>query len=446
MFAFLHFFCYTRFVYEKNVENLEFYIMIEVVAVTTKQQLRQFVKFPLKLYKGDPFYVPALYADELNILDPKKSIHQGADAECQCFLCYKDKKVVARCAGIISNLYNEKNNAKRMRISRFDCIDDMEVAKAILDAVENWGRSKGMEVIHGPLGFNDLEREGLLIEGFDRMCTFESAYSYPYYQKLLENLGYTKEVDWIEWQIKIPEKCDERNERLSEAVQKRLNIHEAEIKSVNQLLRDYYEQIFDLLDEAYGKLYGTVPITERVRKGMIAQFKLVLNKNLISILVDENDKVVGFGLVFPSIAQASHKTNGKLFPFGWIRFLHDIHHIDTMDLALIAVAPELQDKGLTAIIFHNMLSRIVEKKMGIRIAETNLQLEENEKIQQLFKQYDHEQVRRRRCYVKSLTGKELALAKSINKNAKKLKKEMASLCLNYLKKRLKKRNQNLSEG
>ncbi len=396
--------------------------MLKVVPVTTKKQLKQFVKFPLKLYKGHPFYVPALYSDELKILNPKTSIHMGEDAECQCFLCYRDKEIVARACGIISHLYNEKNNEKRLRISRFDCIDDIEVAKAILEAVENWGRSKGMEIVHGPLGFNDLEREGLLIEGFDEICTFESTYTYPYYPKLFDALGYQKEVDWIEWQIKIPETCDDRNTRISEAVQKRLNIHEAEIKSVNQLIKDYYEQIFDLLDEAYGKLYGTVPITEKVRKGMISQFKLILNKDLISILVDENNKVVGFGLVFPSIAKAVNKTKGKLFPFGWIRLLHAIHHFETMDLALIAVSPELQDKGLTAIIFHNMLSRIVEKKMGIKIAETNLQLEENEKIQQLFKKYDHKQVRRRRCYVKSLTGEELHLAKSINKNAKKLKK------------------------
>lgn len=394
--------------------------MLKIVPVTTKHQLRQFVEFPLKLYKGNPFYVPALFSDEMKNLNPKTSIHLGDEAECQCFLCFKGKEIVARVCGIISHLYNEKNNEKRMRISRFDCINDYEVAKAILNAVETWGRSKGMEIVHGPLGFNDLDREGLLIEGFDQICTFESQYSYPYYPELLEKLGYKKEVDWIEWQIQIPEKSDERNARIAKAVQKRLDIHEVELKNINQLIKNYYDQIFDLLDDAYGKLYGTVPITQRVRTGLIAQFKLILNKNLVSVLVDKKNNVVGFGLVFPSIAKAVNQTKGKLFPFGWIKLLHAIHHFDTIDLALIAVSPEYQDKGLTAIIFNNMLSRMAEMKCGIKMAETNLQLEENEKIQQLFKNYEHEQVRRRRCYVKSLTGKELNLAKSINKNAKKL--------------------------
>ena len=394
--------------------------MLKIVPVTNKKLLRKFVNFPLKLYKGNPYYVPALYDDELKALDPLRSVHQGADATAQCFLCYRDNEIVGRACGIISHLYNEKNNARRVRISRFDCINDLEVARATLGAVEDWGREQGMEIVHGPLGFNDLEREGMLVDGFEMMPTFEANYNYPYYPELVEQLGYVKEVDWIEFQIPVPEKLDERNTRLAEAVSKRLDIHEVEIKSVSWLVKHYYDKIFDLLDDAYRVLYGTVPITMRVRKSLVNQFKLVLNKNLISVIVDKDDRVVGFGLVFPSIAKGVKKAKGRLFPFGWMPVLHSIHNYDVVDFALIAVRPELQDKGITSIIFHNMLQRFFN--LGVKMAETNLQLEENEKVQQLFKQFNPEQVRRRRCYVKSLTGKELTLAKPINKNAKKLKK------------------------
>ena len=394
--------------------------MYKVVPVTNKKLLRKFVNFPLKLYKKNPFYVPALYDDELKALDPNRSVHQGEDATAQCFLCYKDGEIVARACGIISNLYNEKNNAKRIRISRFDTINDLEAARAVLTAVEDWGREKGMEIIHGPLGFNDLEREGMLVEGFDKMSTFETNYNYSYYHELIEKLGYIKEVDWLEFQINVPDHADERNARIANVVSRRLHIHELEIKSISWLVKNYYDQIFDLLDEAYGVLYGTIPFTQRVRDSLISQFKLVLNKDLISVLVDENDKVVGFGLVFPSIARGVQKAKGRLFPFGWMPVLNSIKKYDTVDFALIGVRRDLQDKGLTSIIFNNVLTRF--GKLGVKMAETNPQLEENEKVQQLFTQYNPTQVRRRRSYVKSLTGKELALDKPINKNARKLKK------------------------
>lgn len=394
--------------------------MLKIVPVTNKKLLRKFVNFPVKLYKGNPYYVPALYDDELKALDPLRSVHQGADATAQCFLCYRDGKIVGRACGIISHLYNEKNNAHRVRISRFDCINDLEVARATLGAVEDWGRKQGMDIIHGPLGFNDLEREGMLVDGFEMMSTFETNYNYPYYPELIEKLGYVKEVDWLEFQVFTPEKPDERNGRLAEVVSKRLGVHELEIKSISWLVKHYYDKIFDLLDEAYGVLYGTIPITKRVRQSLISQFKMVLNKNLVSVIVDNDDRVVGFGLIFPSIAKGVQKAKGRLFPFGWIPVLRSIHKYENVDFALIGVRQEYQDKGLTSIIFHNVLERFI--KLGVKMAETNPQLEENEKVQQLFKIYDPEQVRRRRCYVKSLTGKELTLAKPINKNAKKLKK------------------------
>lgn len=400
--------------------------MYKIIEVKDKKMLRKFINFPLKLYKGCPYYVPALYDDELKILDPKRSMHQGVDATAQCFLCVNEQnEIVGRICAIVSHLYNEKNNTRRMRLSRFDVIDDIDAARMLFDAAENWGRERGMTAVHGPLGFNDLEREGLLIDGFDLMCTFESQYNHPYYQKLFESLGYQKEVDWIEYQVKIPDEPDERNKKLSEVVSKRFDIHELEIKSLNKMLKEYYEPILDLVDETYGVLYGTVPITKRVRENLLGQFKLVLNKNLISILVDSTNKIIGFGLVFPAINDGVRKAKGRLFPFGWIPMLRSLHKYETVDLALIGVRNEYQDKGVTAIIFNNMMTRMA--KLGVKVAETNLQLEDNYKIQKLFEKFDHKIVRHRRCYVKSLTGEEIVPAIAINKNAKIINKSTTKL-------------------
>lgn len=401
--------------------------MYKIIEVNNKILLRKFINFPLKLYKGCPFYVPALYDDELKILDPKRSMHQGEDATAQCFLCIDDdtNEIVGRACAIISHLYNEKNDAKRMRISRFDVVNDLEVAKILLTAVEDWGRARGMEVIHGPLGFNDLEREGLLIDGFEEMCTFESQYNYPYYKNLLEKLGYVKEVDWIEYQVSIPDQPDERNKKLAEVVSKRLDIHELQITNLNKFLKKYYEPILDLVDETYGVLYGTVPITRKVRDSLLGQFKLVLNKNLISVLVDNTGKVIGFGLVFPAINDGVRKAKGRLFPFGWLPVLRSLHKYETVDFALIGVSKEYQDKGVTAIIFNNMITRMA--KLGVKVAETNLQLEDNYKIQKLFEKFNHKIVRRRRCFVKSLTGEDITPAIAVNKNAKIIKKSAPKL-------------------
>lgn len=397
--------------------------MYKIIEVNNKKLLKKFVNYPLKLYKDCPYFVPALYSDEMNALDPKTSVHQGEDATVQCFLCVdENEKIVGRACGIISHLYNKKNNDNRMRISRFDLINDIEVANTLLSAVEDWGRKHGVKTIHGPLGFNDLEREGLLIEGFDEMCTFESQYNYPYYKELLEQLGYVKEVDWIEMQVPIPSQPDERNARLAEAVSKRLKVKEAQYKNLNDLLKKYYEPIMSLIDETYGILYGTVPITKRVRDSLLGQFKLVLNKDLISILVDEEDNVIGFGLIFPAINKGVHKAKGRLFPFGWIPVLRSLHQFETVDFALIGVKPEYQDKGITSIIFSNLITRMA--KLGVKIAESNLQLEENYKIQKLFDVYKPKIVRRRRCYVKSLNGEEIHFAKCVNRKPKEPKSEL----------------------
>lgn len=376
--------------------------MIEVVPVTTKKQMKQFVDFQPKLYKGNKFYVPPIRSDELEVFNPKKSAHLGEDASAQCFLTLQDGKIVGRVAGIIQHNYNKKNDIKRARISRLDFVNNYDVAKATLDAVENWAKKQGMTSIHGPLGFNDLEREGLLVEGFDKISTFETQYSYDYYYPLLEKCGYKKDVDWLEYQVKVPDSTpDVRATKLADIIAKRLKIHEVQPKSTKELVDKYYGQIFDLLDEAYEELYATVPLTQKVREGLLGQFKLLIDKDFISVIVDENDKLVAVGIAFPAIATGMQKAHGRILPFGFIPILHNIKHPHVVDLALIGVKKEYRDKGVTALIFRNMTERLIAR--GVKVLETNCQLEDNFEIQSIFnKDYETKLVRRRRCYVKDL--------------------------------------------
>ncbi len=387
--------------------------MYLIEPVKTKKQLKQFVKFQLDLYKGCEYFVPPFASDEMLNLDPSRSPYQRSGATAQCFLCRDNSgRIVGRVCGIVSHLYNEKNNEKRVRVSRFDCIDDAEVAKLLFEAVENWGREQGMEEIHGPLGFTDMEREGLLIEGFDTISTLNTQYYYPYFEKMFVDNGYQKEVDWIEYRFWRTKSSDARTGRLSDTIEKRAGIHELEIKSIPWLIKNYYDEIFDVLDEAYGSLYGTVPITQDIRESVVGQFKLILKKDLISILVDENERVVGVGILMPSIAQSVHDCNGKLFPFGWMKVLHELNHPKALEMLLIGVKKEYKDKGITSIIFHHILDRIAKHYDDIDFCETNLQLEENYKVQQLFtKAFDTKQMRRRRCYCKSLTDKPVHIKK-----------------------------------
>ena len=388
--------------------------MYKIVEVTNRSLLKKFVNFPLTLYKDNPYYVPEFFSDEMKNLNPKKSVFMtDGTAMCKCFLCYKDEEIVARACGIISKLYNEKTNSKRIRLSRFDSIDDEEAAKLVITAVEDWGKSLGMDTIHGPLDFTDMGREGMLIEGFDYISTYETQYNFPYYKNLIEKLGYQKEVDWLGYLVQVPSTPDSRNQRMSELVKKRIKVHELEVKSTKWLIKNYYDQIFDLIDETYGSLYGTIPITENVRKNLLSQFKLILDKDFVSLLVDENEKLVGFGLALPSIAKAVQKCKGKLFPTGWARVLHSIHHVEMIDLSLIGIKKEYRDTGIIALMYHYLLNNFIKRK--VKIADTNVQLEENIKSIRLMDIYSPKFKCRRRCYVKSLDGKPIKFHKAITK-------------------------------
>ncbi len=374
--------------------------MVEIKKVITSKDVRKFVDFPEKLYKGNPYYVPNLRIDEINKFDKRKN-ESFEDCEIQAFLAYKNNKLVGRICAIIQKLYNQKHNEKRVRFSRFDSINDIEVAKALFDAVEDWAKEKGMNIAHGPMGYNDLDREGLLIEGFDQYQTFEEQYNHPYYPKLIEECGYKKEVDWLECRLFTPKQVDPKVERLSQAVLSRYNLKIAECKNIKELVSRYVDGVFETLDEAYSNLYGTVPFTDKVKKAVVSQFYLILRKEFIVIVTDKNDKVVAFGLCFPSLSNAVNKSKGRLFPTGIFRLLKAKKQVDIIDLGLIAVKPEYQNKGLNAVVLNYMISQMI--KLGVSAAETNLMLEDNFKIQQQWKFFDYIQHKRRRAYYKLLT-------------------------------------------
>lgn len=373
--------------------------MIKIEEVKTKRQLKKFVDFPTKLYENCPYYVHPLRMDEISSFNPTKNVN-FEDCDATCFLAYENDRIVGRIAAIIQKAYNNKVGEKRVRFSRFDCVNNQAVADALFAAAENWAKSKGMEIVHGPLGFNDLDREGLLIEGFDQMSTFEEQYNYPYYQKLIEGCGYEKEKDWLEYKIFMPKEPNERINRMSEAVLKRYNLKLADTSNKNKFIDRYKAQIFEVLDEAYCSLHGVVPFTEKMREQIISQFKMFINKDFIIVLLDENDRVVSFGFAIPSLSEAISKSKGRITLPTLFRVMKAVKKPKIADFALVGVRTEYQSHGLTAVIMKFIID--VMKKYNIEYAETNLNLEDNLKIQQTWKNFEHHQHKRRRCFIKHL--------------------------------------------
>jgi len=395
--------------------------MIEVVEVKTKKQKREFVDFPTKLYKDNDYYVHPLRGDELALFDPKKNVSYD-ECEIVFYLAYRDKKVVGRICGIVQKVYNEKTNSKRVRFTRFDFIEDIEVAQALLNKVEEWAKSKGMTTIHGPLGFNDLDREGLLIEGFDKLATFEENYNFPYYKEYLEKCGYVKEIDYLAFRINLPKESDERVKRISALMMKKYKLKIATAKNKKEYLKKYKDDIFDVIDEAYGDLYGVIPYNDKLRKQIIDQFNLIINlKYMISIL-DENDRVIAFGFAIPSLANAVRKSKGKLFPFGVFRILHAKNHCNVADFGLVGVRKEYRDKGVIAIILDYIVNGA--KEVGVETVETNHSLENNHKILQTWKNFDDvTQHKRFRCFIKELNKKKEKTVSSKKTGTKKTVKK-----------------------
>ena len=371
--------------------------MIEIREVKTKKERKEFVEFPLNLYKGNEYFVPPLYGDEMKIFSSDYMYYDQAEAV--YYNAYRDGVIVGRISGILQHAANEKWGQTRARFTRFDAIDDQEVANALFNAVETWAKAKGMTEIVGPLGFSDLEREGLLIEGFDQMNTFEEQYNYPYYQRLIENYGFSKDVDWVEHQLRIPEGgFDPRVRKISDMILQKYNLHFKTAKNTREFIKKYAEDIFKIWDETYDQIYGTVPFTDKLKREIVAQFKLLINMKYIRVLYDSNDKLVAFGFLFPSISDAVRPSGGRLTIPCLIRVLKSIRHPKVVDLAIIGVADEYKNKGLPACIFTSLGDELTD----VEHAESNLNLEENHAIQNAWKHFDTIQNKRRRCFIKQL--------------------------------------------
>ena len=379
---------------------------MELREVKTRKEIRDFVNFPLRLYKGNPYFVPCFYADELALFKDDYLYRDQADYV--CYSVYDGKKIVGRIVGILQKVSNEKWKQKRVRFNRFDCIDDQEVADMLLNAVEDWARSLGMDEVVGPLGFSDMEREGLLIEGFDYLSTFEEQYNYSYYQRLIENHGYTKEVDWLERRLFLKGKPSDRLTRFSNLIMERNHLHFAEAKNTKDFLNKYGEKFFELCEKTYDPLYMTVPFSENIKKSLVKSFELIIDLRFVAMILDENENPICFGLVFPSIGKAIQKSGGRMTPATLVRLLRAIKKPRVLDFALIGVDPAYANRGVPAVLLGKTQEYLA--MAGIEYAETNLNLETNQSVQNLWKNFESIQHKRRRSFVRSLQepGKEEA--------------------------------------
>lgn len=372
---------------------------IEIVEVTTKAQQKEFVKYPLRLYKDNAYFVPPLFGDEMSIFTDKNVYYKTCESV--FYLAKREGKTVGRIQGILQKQYNELKGVTQVRFSRFDAEDDEEVASALFDAVETWAKSKNASEVIGPLGYSDLEREGLLIEGFDFLSTFEEQYNYPYYQHLIEGCGYEKDVDWVEYRLYPEVYNHEKLVKFGENAMRRHNLHFAD-RSLpkKQFIKKYKDGIFACLDECYRELYGTVPFTEEMKKQMIDQFVLVINLDYLFAICDETEKVVAFGFGIPGFGKALQKSGGRLTPLTLINMLKLVKRPTSVDLALVGVLPKYQRSGLVAVMIAGLQDMLL--KDNLEYMETNLNLEDNIAVQGQWKYFKHTQHKRRRAFIKKL--------------------------------------------
>ena len=373
---------------------------IEIRKIDTKCGLKKFVKWGIDLYKDNDCFVPPLVMDDVNTLDPKNN---PAFDFCESiyFMAYDNGKPVGRIAGIINNVVNEKTGKKTLRFGWGDFIDDPRVSEALFRAVEVWGRSKGMEEIVGPLGFSDMDPEGMLVEGFDQEGTMATIYNYPYYPKHLEAMGFEKEADWIEFRMTIPDGIPERYQRISDIIKRKYELSTPKYTSAKKLVKDYGQEIFQLINEAYSELYGYSPLTPRQINRYISMYIPVLRLDNISLIVDKDKKLIGVGIAMPSMSKALIKCRGRMFPFGWIHLLKALRgQNDVVDLLLVAVKPEYQSKGVNSLLFTDLIPCFI--KNGYKFAESNPELELNQKVQSQWGYFETRQHKRRRAFRKSL--------------------------------------------
>ena len=365
----------------------------------TKKELLKFIHFPIDvLYNDSTCYVPDLVSDMLSTFLPSENPAYDF-CESAFFMAYRDGKPVGRIAGIINSLVNQREQKQEGRFGFVDFIDDEEVVDALMRAVEQWAKEKGMTCLTGPLGFTDMDPEGCLIEGFDQLGTQATIYNYPYYPKHFERLGFVKDVDWVEFKVIVPEQIPEKMVKIGNIVQHRFNLHLVKMNSTKELVKKYGNEIFALINESYDSLFGYSPLSEKQVKHYINVYLPFLPLDHISLVADANDKLVGVGISVPSLSHALIKSRGRMLPFGWYHMLKAIKHEGRIvDLLLIAVAPEYQSKGVNSLFFVDLIPAF--NKRGYEWAETNIELENNENVQKQWQYFDIKQHKRRRAFTK----------------------------------------------
>lgn len=370
-----------------------------VKEVNTPELLKDFIRFPDNLYKDCKYYIPSLHKNQFKTLS-KKDNPAFEHCEARYWLVMKGPVIVGRVAGIINHRYNQERSVKMMRFGWLDFAEDQKIANTLLQQVETWAKEKGMTAVHGPLGFTSFDASGVLIEGFDEWPTSFGRYNFPYYNEMLLKAGYGKEVDWVEYNIKVPDEMPTRVLNAAQLIEKRYSVRNAALKSRKDL-RKYGKQIFNLLNIAYKNLTCFSTLSQTQIENLTKEFLPFLNPDYVSIILNEKDEIVAFGIVMPSLAKAMKRAKGKMFPFGFLHLLWSLRINDTVDMMLIGVKPEYQNKGLHALMFAKIIRTLIRR--GIRQVETTRELEDNHKVQQLWAGYETRQHKRARCYVKNLS-------------------------------------------
>ena len=375
--------------------------MVEVKPIKpVKSQLRKYVQFGIDLYKGNDYYVPPLVFDEINTFLPSKNPAYDF-CEAQSFMAFREGKPVGRVTAIVNRSVNEKTCEKNVRFGFVDFIDDDEVVDALFAAVEKWGKERGMDRIVGPLGFSDMDPEGMLVDGFNEMGTMATIYNYPYYKTQMERMGYVKDTDWIEFRMEVPAGVPEKYKRIADIVQRKFDLHVVNIKSRKWVKETYGQAIFELINETYKDLYGFVALTEKQINYYIDMYLGMLRIEDVCLIADKDDKLVGVGISMPSLSKALRKSGGKLFPFGWYHILRAIRGgADVVDLLLVAIKPEYQGKGVNALLFNTLIPNYIAN--GYKFAESNVELEDNENVQKQWEYFERRQHRRRRAWKKPI--------------------------------------------
>lgn len=373
---------------------------VTIKKVSTKRELKRFIRFNYELYKGNAYSVPDLYDDMLNTFNKKKNA-AFEFCEADYFLAYKDGKTVGRVAAIINHKANQAWGKKDVRFGWIDFTDDAEVSDALIRTVEQWGKERGMTDIVGPLGFTDMDAEGMLIEGYDQLSTMATTYNYPYYPQHMERMGFVKDSDWVEFKIYIPDGIPDKHKRIADIIQRKYNLQIKKYTSAKKIAAEYGQAIFKLINEAYSQLYGYSSLSQQQIDQYVKMYLPILDLRMVTLITDQNGELIAVGISMPSLSEALQKAHGRLLPFGWYYLLKALffkRRAKMLDLLLVAVKPEYQNKGVNALLFTDLIP--VYQQLGFEYAESNPEMELNGKVQAQWEYFKTEQHKRRRAFRK----------------------------------------------